>query len=187
MNNKIQKLTFTALMAAFICILAPISIPLPNPLPAITLATFAVYISAYIIGPWYSCAATLIYILLGCVGLPVFSKGQAGFQVVYGPTGGYIIGYFFIAIFTGLLVRRFEKKIYMHVIGMVIGTLCCYIIGTVWFMFVLKVNLASAIAMCVTPFLLTDGIKIVATTAICYPVRRQLIRLIPGAVLAQNC
>lgn len=183
MKTNVQKITFTALMAALICILSPISIPLPNPMPAITLATFAVYISAYIIGPWYACAATLIYVLLGCIGLPIFSKGQAGVQVLVGPTGGYIIGYFFIAVCTGLLVQKFEKKIYMHVAGMIVGTLFCYAFGTVWLGVSMHLSPAAAIAAGVTPFLVTDAIKIVSATAICYPVRRQLIRLLPGAVL----
>lgn len=180
MKTNVQKLTFTAMMAAVLCILAPISIPLPEPMPAITLATFAVYISAYILGPGFSCASILIYLLLGCVGLPVFSKGQAGIQVLAGATGGYLIGYFFIALATGWFVVRFEKKIYMHVIGMLLGTLLCYIVGTIWLGYSLNLTAKAAIAAGVTPFLIGDALKIAAAAAICYPVRKQLARMLPG-------
>lgn len=186
MKTNVQKIAFTALMAALLCILAPISIPLPSPMPAITLAFVAVYLSAYITGPWCSCTAVLIYILLGCIGLPVFSKGQAGLSVLVGPTGGYIIGYFFIAVCTGLAVQKFEKKIYLHVIGMVAGTLVCYVFGTVWLGVSMHLTPAAAIAAGVAPFVIFDAIKLAACVAIGYPVRRQLIRLLPNAVPAAS-
>lgn len=186
MKTNVQKITFTALMAALLCILSPISIPLPSPMPAITLALFAVYLSAYLIGPWYSSTALLVYILLGCIGLPVFSKGQAGFSVLAGPTGGYIIGYFFIAICTGLAVQKYEKKIYLHVVGMVIGTLVCYTFGTVWLGISMHLAPQAAIAAGVAPFVLFDALKLAACVAIGYPLRKQLIRLLPAAVLPVN-
>ncbi len=182
MKTNVQKITFTALMAALLCILSPISIPLPNPMPAITLAIAAVYLSAYLTGPKCSSAAILIYILLGCIGLPVFSKGQAGLSVLAGPTGGYIIGYFFIAICTGFTVQKFEKKIYLHIIGMVIGTLICYTFGTVWLGISMHLSPKAAIAAGVAPFVVFDAIKLIACTAIGYPVRRQLARLLPGSI-----
>lgn len=183
MKTNVQKITFTALMAALLCILSPISIPLPSPMPAITLAFFAVYLSAYITGPWCSSAALLIYVLLGCVGLPVFSKGQAGFSVLAGPTGGYIIGYFFIAVCTGLAVQRWEKKIYLHVAGMVAGTIVCYIFGTVWLGVFMHLTPQAAIAAGVAPFVLFDALKLAACVAVGYPVRKQLTRMLPAAVL----
>ncbi len=186
MKTNVQKITFTALMTALICVLAPISIPLPDPMPAITLGTFAVYITAYIIGPWYSCASVLIYILLGIIGLPIFSKSQAGLQVVVGPTGGYMIGYFFIALCTGLMVKRFEKKIYLHIIGMVVGMLACHIIGTIWLGVSMHLSTGAAIAAGFTPFMLGEAIKITASAAICYPVRKQLIRMMPSVVTAKS-
>lgn len=169
-------------MAALLCILSPISIPLPSPMPAITLAIAAVYLSAYLTGPKCSSAAILIYILLGCIGLPVFSKGQAGLSVLAGPTGGYIIGYFFIAICTGFAVQKFEKKIYLHIIGMVIGTLICYTFGTIWLGISMHLSPKAAIAAGVAPFVVFDAIKLIACTVIGYPVRRQLARLLPDSM-----
>ena len=183
MKTNVHKITFTALMAALLCILSPISIPLPSPMPAITLAFVAVYLSAYITGPFVSCTAIFIYILLGCVGLPVFSKAQAGLSVLVGPTGGYIIGYFFLALFTGLAVQKYEKKIYLHVVGMVIGTLICYIFGTVWLGVSMNLTPKAAIAAGVAPFVVFDALKLAACVAIGYPIRRQLIRMLPAAVL----
>ena len=186
MKTNVQKITFTALMTALICVLAPISIPLPDPIPAITLGTFAVYISAYIIGPWYSSASVLIYILLGIVGLPIFSKSQAGLQVVAGPTGGYMLGYFFITLCTGWMVKRFEKKIYLHIIGMTVGMLACHIIGTIWLGISMHLSTGAAIAAGFTPFMPGEALKITASAAICYPMRKQLIRMIPSAVMTKS-
>lgn len=183
MKTNVQKITFTAMMAAVLCVLSPISIPLPDPMPAITLGTFAVYISAYILGPKLSCASVLIYLLLGCVGLPVFSKGQAGIQVLAGATGGYLIGYFFITLAAGWMVERFEKKIYMHVIGMATGMLLCHTIGTIWLGFMLHLSAGAAIAAGFAPFMIGEVIKIAAAAAICYPIRRQLRRLLPGGIV----
>ena len=101
----------------------------------------------------------LIYLLLGCVGLPVFSKGQAGIQILAGATGGYLIGYFFIALFTGWMVERFEKKIYMHIIGMVLGMLLCHAIGTIWLGHILNLSAAAAMATGFAPFMVGEIIK----------------------------
>ena len=132
------------------------------------------------LGPRFSCASVLIYLLLGCVGLPVFSKGQAGIQLLVGATGGYLIGYFFIALFTGWMVERFEKKIYMHIIGMVLGMLLCHTIGTIWLGHILNLSAAAAMATGFAPFMVGEIIKIAAAAAICYPVRKQLLRLMPA-------
>ena len=88
---KTRDLTLTALFAAILCVAAPFSIPV-GPIP-ITLATFAIYLAAIVLGKKYGTLAVVIYILLGAVGLPVFSGFSGGFQKIVSATGGYIIGY----------------------------------------------------------------------------------------------
>ena len=93
---KTKDLTRIAMMAAVLCILAPISIPIPVSSVALTLATFALYLMAYILNPRQAFAAVGLYLLLGAMGLPVFSGYIAGVSRFAAPGGGYLIGYLFL-------------------------------------------------------------------------------------------
>lgn len=180
MHSKLTSLTFTALIAAVLCVLSPISIPLPEPMPPITLATFVLYFSGCVLGAKYTCMSLLLYLLLGCVGVPVFSKGQAGLQVLFGPTGGYLLGYFFVALCTGVASALSHKKTFpvlraaFPVLGMIGGTLLCYTFGTLWLAHFYELSIGAAIAAGVTPFLVGDVLKIIAAATIAIPVRKQL-------------
>ena len=87
---------------------------------------------AYILGMKLSVASYVLYLLLGTVGLPVFSGFTGGVGKLLGPTGGYLIGFIFLAAIAGFFVEKFPAKIYMHVVGMIIGMAICYIFGTAW-------------------------------------------------------
>ncbi len=171
MNSRLTSLTFTALITALLCILSPISIPLPAPAPAITLATFVLYFSGCVLGAKYTCMSLLLYLLLGCVGIPVFANGQAGLQVLAGPTGGYLLGYFFIALLTGWAASCDSKKAPLGMLG---GTLLCYLTGTLWLSHVYKLPFAAAMFAGVVPFLPGDALKLIAAAIIAPPVKRQL-------------
>ena len=115
------QMTVTALMTAITCILAPMALPIPvSPVP-ISLA--------YILGTKLSVVSYVLYLLLGTVGLPVFSGFSGGVGKLLGPTGGYLIGFIFLAAISGFFVEKFPAKIYMHVVGMIIGMAICYIFG----------------------------------------------------------
>ena len=84
-------------MTAVICIMAQISIPMPFGVP-MTMQTFAVAIAGIILGSKNSSIATLIYVLIGSVGIPVFSNFTGGYERLVGPTGGFILSFPLIAI-----------------------------------------------------------------------------------------
>ncbi|MBR5657855.1 MAG: biotin transporter BioY [Lachnospiraceae bacterium] len=154
-----KSLTIIGLMTAVCCVLGPISVPI-GAVP-VSLGVLAVLLTVYVLGTFKGTVATLVYILLGTVGLPVFSGYQGGLQKVSGPTGGYIIGFIFLALIAGAFIDRFSyKKCYMHVVGMVLGLAVCYLFGTVWFMFVTKMGFVASLTVCVVPFLLFDALKI---------------------------
>lgn len=163
-GQSYRKIVLTALFASLITVGALIP-PIPaGPLP-VTLQTLAVYTTAGMLGAKWGSAALAIYIALGAIGLPVFSGGQGGIGVLTGATGGYIIGFFAIPIAVGLSIRLFGRKSGALAVGMAVGTLVCYAIGTAWFMLVYTragstVTLGSALTACVIPFLLPDAIKI---------------------------
>lgn len=162
MNSKLKIMVETALITAIICVVAPFSIPLPfSPVP-ISFAMLAIYLGAYALDVLPGIASVLLYILIGLVGLPVFSNFKSGVGVIVGPTGGYIVGYIFIALFAGLFINKFEKKIWLHAIGIALGLAICYLLGTVWFLHILpEQTIKSALMLCVIPYLPADVVKII--------------------------
>lgn len=170
-KQNVLELTMVALMSAIICILAPISIPIPFSIVPLSCATFAVYLSAGVLGAKLGTISVAIYILLGFVGLPVFSGWSAGVGVVLGPTGGYIFGYLLIAFFTGIFHKKKKASIIYMVGGMVLGTLGCYAIGTVWLGAQLDLGIWEALMAGVIPYILGDAIKIVFALLIIKPLR----------------
>jgi len=180
MNKKlnIKLMVQIALVTALLCILCPWQIPLAfSPVP-ISLAIFAVFIAVYAIGWKWGTVATLLYILIGLVGVPVFAGFGSGFPKLAGPTGGYIIGYLCVSIVAGLAIDKFENKVWIHIIGMVIGVALCYVLGTFWFLQVLSdKTLAEAMTMCVIPFIPADAVKIVVAAIVGPMLRRQLKKI----------
>ena len=129
-RSKTYEITITALMTAVTCILAPMSIPI-GPVP-ISFTNLAFYLSLYLLGWKKGTISYLIYLLIGLVALPVFSGFTAGPAKLAGPTGGYIIGFIVMAAIAGLFIDNCRKP-WIQLIGMIIGTIVCYLFGTVWF------------------------------------------------------
>ena len=152
------------MFAAFIAVCAWITIPV-GVIP-ITLQTFAVFLCAVTLGAKRGTLSVLVYILIGAVGVPVFSGFKGGIGTLLGATGGYIVGFIFSAILTGILSEKFCKySIIKNVLAMLAGLAVCYLFGTLWFMFVYTkstepTHFISVMMKCVVPFILPDIIKI---------------------------
>lgn len=179
MKINVQKLTATALMAAVISILAPFSIPIPISETPISLGTFAVYLAACLLGWKLGSMSVIIYLLLGFVGVPVFTGWTAGVAKLAGPTGGYLIGYLAITLIAGWIVERFEKKLPMYFVGLVLGTAVCYCFGTLWMKISLHLSLKAAISAGVLPYLPLDTVKIITAGLLAFPLRKQLKYFLP--------
>lgn len=177
MNTK--DMVLCALCAALTCILAPVSIPTPGGVP-VSLATFTVMLAGLLLGEKLGTLSQLIYILLGSVGLPVFAGWTGGIGLVLGMTGGYIIGYLFLAFFTGFFYFHMGKnktgsvRYVWMVLGMIIGTLVLYTFGTIWFMHVTCMDLKASLAACVLPFLPGDAVKIAAAAVLSGQIEKAL-------------
>ena len=175
MNMKTRDLTIIAVMAALICVAGPLSISI-GPIP-LSLASFAVYMAGAVLGAKKGTLAVGIYLLLGLVGLPVFSGFSGGFQKLIGVTGGYLVGYLPCALITGLAVKPDNPDSgpqWRLPAFMVLGTTVLYLIGTAWFMIQTRNTLAASMGMCVIPFLPGDAVKIVAASLLARPVRKAL-------------
>lgn len=182
-GRKTKELVEVALFAAVLCVTAPFAIPVPvSPVP-LTLATFVIYLAAVMLGAKQSAVCVLVYLLLGMVGLPVFSGFSGGIGILLGPTGGYLMGYVPCAWIVGMLTiamhrgkcfgaRQFVKNAF----AMVIGTLVCYVFGTVWFLIVMdgSYTVTQALLVCVVPYLVFDFVKILAAAAVAKPMKRIL-------------
>lgn len=173
-RHNTVTIVMIGLFAGILSIVAPISISLPFTTIPISLATFAVYLCGAVLGPVLGTASVAIYLLLGLVGVPVFSGYTAGIQRLLGPTGGYLIGYLFMALFTGFTVKKLPKKYLGYPIGMFLGTLACYAVGTGWFIIQSGTQVSAAVTMCVIPFIPGDILKMVCAIALAYPLNRAL-------------
>ncbi len=177
--STVQQMSIVGLMAAIICIMGPWSIPIPiSPIP-ISLCTFSIYLSCYILGAKFAYISVGIYILIGLVGLPVFSGFASGLGKVSGPTGGYLIGYIFIAIIGGYFVDKFSNtknptKYLFCILGMILGTIVCYSLGTVWLAYQLSLSFQGALAAGVLPYIPLDLCKIVAAALLGQQIRKRL-------------
>lgn len=174
------QLTLTAVMAAVICVLGPISMAIPiSPVP-ISLASMAVYLAVTVLGMKLGTLSCLIYLLLGLVGLPVFSGGSAGAAKLFGPTGGYLVGYLFLALIAGAFVGRYTenkwKSIAFAVLGMVLGTMVLYALGTAWLAYSAGMDFQAALWAGVIPFIPGDLVKMVIAVLLGSAVRGRLLR-----------
>jgi biotin transport system substrate-specific component len=105
---KIRNMVFTAVFAAVLCVVSPLTIPI-GPIP-LSLATFAIYLAASTLDWKYGTLSVVVYVALGLVGLPVFSRFEGGIQKLVGPSGGFIAGYILMALAAGLILSRYPRK-----------------------------------------------------------------------------
>lgn len=161
-------MTYVGVFAVLIAICSWISIPATVPF---TLQTFAVFAALGVLGGRRGTFAVLVYILLGAIGVPVFAGFSAGIGVLFGTTGGYIIGF----LFSGLLYRWITKaageKLPVMILSMVLGLIACYAFGTAWFMLIWArtneaIGLGTALGWCVIPFVIPDLAKIALAVAL---------------------
>lgn len=171
MKQKIttQELTVMALLAAILCVSSYINIPLPiSPVP-ITAQLLVVNLIALLLKSKKAALTVGIWLLLGIVGLPVFSGGRGGFGVLAGPTGGFAIGYLVMTLLTAILCQKCQKEYQKLLILLVIGIPIIYIFGVGWMKVVTNVTWAAAWLTGALPFLPGDIIKAVAAIFIARP------------------
>ena len=163
-NKKLSTIdiVYIAMAAALIAICSWIQIPASVPF---TLQTFAVFLTICLLGGSRACITVLVYIGLAAVGAPVLASFNGGIAALLGPTGGYVLGFLFIAVINWLLEPLTKKALWIRALSLLIGLAVCYAFGTLWFMHIYTtsegnhIGLPKALALCVTPFILPDLIK----------------------------
>ncbi|WAW14357.1 biotin transporter BioY [Peptostreptococcus equinus] len=158
-KNKlsVREITYIGLFAAIICVLSPISIPMPYGVP-MTLQTFIIPLAGVILGAKQGTIANIIYLLLGAIGLPVFAGFSGGMSVILGPTGGFLISFQIMAFLAGLGVKG--KKHSKLILFLLLGAVVNFLAGMIVFSIVTSNSISVAFTACVLPFIPTTIIKI---------------------------
>ncbi len=161
---NIKAMTAIPLFSVFTAICSWIYFPIAG--VPITLQTFAIFLSAYILGTRHATISLAIYACLGTIGLPVFSGFSSGIGHLFGPTGGYIFGFFFTIFIVGFTLKFTEKNIIFLFLSSILGLLACYTTGTIWFMYVYlnttgPISILATLSLTVFPFVIFDIGKIV--------------------------
>lgn len=175
-------MAYIALFTVLITICSWISIPTAIPF---TLQTFAVFLSVSILGGKRGTIAVIVYVLLGAVGVPVFAEFTGGPGIIMNTTGGYIIGFIFLALVMWLAESLFGKKLWVQGVSMVFGLIALYVVGTIWFMLVYMKNtgsigLTTVLGWCVVPFIIPDLIKIALALTVSRALHKQLSAIMEG-------
>ncbi|MGM9534920.1 MAG: biotin transporter BioY [Intestinibacter sp.] len=160
MKLSTREIILCGLFAALISVFAQISIPLPFTTVPLTLQIFGIAITGLILGSKCGFIATLIYLVLGGIGVPVFAQFSAGVGVLFGPTGGFLLGYPLMAFIIGYTKEKFNSHI-LTAVSMVVGLAVVYAFGTIMFSFVTGNTIMQSLLYCVVPFVLVDLLKLV--------------------------
>lgn len=173
MKLTTREIILCGLFAALISILAQISIPLPFTAVPFTLQNFGIIITGLILGSKCGLISTLIYLILGGIGIPVFTQFSAGIGVLFGPTGGYLLGYPIMAFIIGYIKEKFNSNV-LTAISMVIGLIVVYFLGTIMFSFITGNTIINSILYCVIPFIVVDLLKVILAYIVFQAISKRL-------------
>ncbi|MBR2674702.1 MAG: biotin transporter BioY [Mogibacterium sp.] len=176
LNNRLKAKDY-ALIGQFAALIALCSwITIPSVVP-FTMQTFAVFLTVGLLGGRRGSLTVVIYLLLGAIGLPVFSGFSGGIGYMMGPTGGYMIGFIASALLMWAMERFLGGSQPVLISSMVLGLLACYAFGTAWFVIVYTKNtgaigLGTALGWCVFPYIIPDALKIALSAFLCRRLKR---------------
>lgn len=170
---SLRGMAYASMFGALTALGAYIMIPLP-PVP-VTMQTLFVFLAGSLLGGYLGAMSQVVYILLGVIGLPVFAGGKAGAGVLFGPTGGYLIGFVVGAWFLGRLASLRARPGFWWLLGsMALGLVVIYSFGVAQLMVVAKLSLSKALAVGVLPPLPGDVAKMIVAALICLKIRGHL-------------
>ena len=172
-------LAYIALFAVLMAVCAWITVPLPKPLVQFTMQTFAMFMALTVLGGRRGLYTMLVYLLLGAVGIPVFSGFRGGIGVLLDTTGGYIIGFVAAALLYWLVTAKCGDSLPVVIAACVLGLAVCYAFGTAWFLVVYARNvgpigLMTALGWCVFPYIIPDLAKLALAVVLSRRVKKFL-------------
>lgn len=159
------------MFAAVLAVLSQIQLPMPSGVP-VTLQTFAAALGGFMLGMWGGVRMVLIYVLVGAVGVPVFSGFEGGIGVLIGPKGGFIWGFVILAALCGY--GDSKKKSARIIAAAGAGLLLCHLLGIFQFMAVMKIGFIKAALLTSLPFLPKDALSVIGAYLAAKRVKRRL-------------
>lgn len=172
MNSSLRNTVYASLFAALIIVGGYITIPLPfSPVPLV-LSDFFVVLAGLALGASGSAVSIGMFLLLGLLGLPVFAGGKAGLPVLFGPTGGYLIGYWCGGVIAGLVARRGQTHGLKDALAILLGYLLVFTGGVSWLALGVKMGWLKALTAGMLPFLPGSVVKAVAAWYLIRPLRK---------------
>lgn len=176
MNQRSQctNVTYPAFFAALTAVMSCISIPMPFSLVPITGQTLAVMLTGSILSVRQAYWSMLAYLLIGAVGVPVFSGFSGGIGVLLGPTGGYLIGYLPGVMLIALLKGQNNNLCSLALANSIGGIGIVYVLGITWLNLVTGIGFQKAIMTGALPFIPGDILKVIAATIISAIVNKRL-------------
>ena len=155
---NLKSMTYISLMSVIITLCAWLTIPSAVPF---TMQTFGIFFALLFLGGKKGTVSIGVYLLLGALGLPVFSGFSGGMGHLFGITGGYMLGFLLTGIVYMVFEHLFGKSLKTSVISLILGLLLCYVFGTVWFsIYKGNMSILKAFAVCVMPFIIPDLLKL---------------------------
>lgn len=169
MQNRIRKMSFAALFAGLIAIVSQIYLPFAVP---ITFQIFIVSLCGFILGAKWGTASVLVYIILGAIGLPVFSGFKGGFGVLFEATGGFIIGFIPLVFLCGI-TQNINRKTVAMILSM-IGLLICHLWGVIQFSVISNADFVISLLTVSLPYFIKDVILVLSAKVISTHINKKL-------------
>lgn len=157
------KITRVAICTVIIALGAMLSFPT---IPPFSLQTLCLFIVSWLLTPLQSVSASLLYLLIGFFGVPVFSSFGAGMGVLLSPSGGFLIAFPIASFFISYLTKKFRSAKSVHAVIFSVATLICYVFGAVWIdvMGYYNGSTGKMLLACIIPFIPFDALKIFLAT-----------------------
>lgn len=172
-HSNIQSLCFIAVSTAILAIMAQISIPMPVGVP-MTMQSFAVTLSGILLGSRKGTISTLVYILIGSIGVPVFSNFTGGLQCLTGPTGGFLLSFPLMTFLIGLGTEYRTRFKGVFSLSLILGNAVNLLCGAALFCLVSKVSFPAALVSCVIPFIPVTILKTILAASLGLRIRKRL-------------
>jgi biotin transport system substrate-specific component len=172
---QVRTMTLTAVMTALMCVLGPVMIPL-GPIP-FSLQVLTVCLSAAVLGMKRGTLATVLYLLIGFVGVPVFTGFSGGPGKILGPTGGFLVGFVPLSLIAGWASDHFRSSAVLQFLGMFVGLVVLYFFGTAWLVWLAKLPVGKALQAAVYPFVAVDTVKVLIAMFLSRALRSRLERI----------
>lgn len=170
-KSTVSDFCFIGIMAAVTAVMAQIAIPMPMGVP-MTMQTFAVTLAGIILGSRRGALSMLVYLLIGVVGVPVFSNFTGGLPSLVGPTGGFLVSFPIMAYLIGLGIE-FKNRL-LFVLLLILGTLSNYIIGVLFYTVITGSSVIAGITACVLPFIPTAVLKAILASILGIQVKQRI-------------